>query len=229
MSSPIEEISSKNERRETALEMWAAAIYANEARRGAGPGQDNQLGTGGSTFRKELLNRVDGPKQTQKVAETSKVNTDDRVESVTPSEETATISKMQAAARTIKAKPVTAAPAAAEPAPPPVPVQQQAEVVRHEASQPAATSLAAEVTRPEELPAQPAAAAISQVARPVKVNRSEESREPASSQAADESEESPERVSLLTPGDSIRAKAYVPAREVLGDDDQGLADFMIAL
>ncbi len=213
MSRPIEEIDSRKERRETALETWAAAIYVHSALKPSGDQAQAPIGTGGSSFRKELLQT--GPvTKSQTVEQAPEVVPEDTVETVQPSQELATLDRLEAAARAIRATHVET------PGPEPT---ESPEVAESEPTVVTTQEVETPVVVAEDTPL-PQAAATFVPSRPSKnVAKTEKAREPEVPE-----EEAP---LLVTPGDSPKASAYVLAKDLIGDSPahRGYGDFMVAL
>lgn len=231
MSAPIEEIKGKKNRREKAMELWAAQIFADQARPGA-PGQDRSVGAaGGSNFRKEMLQKPGQAREKPQVAKAEAVVAQDRVETTAPTAETQVETQLKAARQMLTSK-APAAPAAETAAPAQAAQQVALEVAEEvaEQTQQVESSLkeAAETTTPEEVSFGGGTVAAGEAKKARKTEKAETT---GAASAELEEEEEKERLPLILPGNSPKAKAYVRASELLGDTPHNpdLDDFLVAL
>lgn len=218
MIEPVEDITRK-EGRESALEMWAAQIYADQSRQGRGAGQEGAVGTGGSTVRKDL--HVKQAQQVKEVAKTEETATVDTHDTVSPSVEVPEFKRLDQALARLQATRTT----------PPAPTTAPAVTAAAETLQEKPSFVAETLVEQAPTPQETAAVSVSTF-KPM--SKSEASRETSSTSSASEAPETDEEqpaTPRIVPGNSPKARAYVPAATLMGNSPQRefYEDFLVAL
>lgn len=230
MSEAIEEIKGKKSRREKAMEAWAATIYADHAKPGPAGGRDLKAeGTGGSSFRKELIKKPDPLRQVKAEPKVQVVR--DTVESVNSSPEARVQDQMEAARKLVTSRPQATtpppvqnqSPTPAQPAEAAQTVEQASEVVE------AAQQEALQEVTPEEV--QTVSLAVTGGTPASKKTEKAQKAEQEQASAPEEDSEADDSIrQLIKPGNSPKAKAYVRVSDLPSHQGgQGLEDFLLAL
>jgi hypothetical protein len=228
MSEPIKESKETKSAREKGMEAWAASIAARQSQTPQMPGPEQELASGG-TSRSDASQRPRKIKTVTKTQETHSARKKDSVDLARSAEKSEPELTMKSARELVKGRTAPPANQISAPVQPQLqtPVQKTEKAVREAVTQQVAES--AETVTAEEVQASPALASTVAVSSSKKADKSEKAEKVSQTEVAEESEE--DVPSLIEPGNSPLASAYVRAGDMMNHDSSNpdLDDFLLAL